>query len=116
MDDNADAADTLAIVLQLHGHDVETAYSGPAALAAARARRPVAVFLDLALPGLNGYEVARRLRAEHDGHPLMLVAVTGWGREEDIARTRAAGFDHHLVKPADPAVVVALLGGPANPA
>lgn len=110
VDDNTDAADTLALLLRLHGHRVTTAYTGADALAAARNEEPDAVFLDLRLPGADGYEVARHLRAAVPGRKLLLVAVTGYGQDGDHKRTREAGFDHHLVKPADPAALLALLG------
>jgi signal transduction histidine kinase len=101
VDDNKDAANSLALLLNLKGHQVSLAHDGPAALEAARTARPEVIILDIALPGMDGYEVARRLRAEEgDRHPL-LVAMTGYGQEEDRRRSRLAGFNHHLVKPVD---------------
>ncbi|HEY5452687.1 MAG TPA: ATP-binding protein [Polyangia bacterium] len=100
VDDNVDAAKTLAKLLELRGHEVSLAHDGPAALAAAAAAPPDLVLLDIGLPGMDGYAVAARLRAA--GHAgAALVALTGYGREEDVQRSRDAGFDHHLVKPID---------------
>ncbi len=102
VDDNKDAADTLALVLQLAGHRTRTAGDGPQALAAAREFRPEAALVDIGLPGdLDGYEVARRLRQEPGMEGMLLVAVTGYGTAEDMARAREAGFDGHITKPAD---------------
>jgi PAS domain S-box-containing protein len=100
-EDNRDAAQSLDRLLRLWGHDVRTAADGAAALEVARAYRPDVVLLDLGLPGLDGYEVARRLRREPGLGGVLLVALTGYGQEDDRRRTREAGFDHHLVKPAD---------------
>jgi PAS domain S-box-containing protein len=101
VDDNVDAAESLGMLLELSGHQTRLAYSGPEALIAAREFAPHAVLLDIGLPGLNGYEVAQRLRAEAAVPPPLLVALTGWGTEDDRRRTQAAGFDRHLVKPVD---------------
>jgi PAS domain S-box-containing protein len=105
VDDNRDAADSLALVLRLDGHEVAVAYDGPAALTAAPAVRPDVVFLDLGMPGMDGYEVCRRLRRMPELATARVVAVTGWGQEADRRRSAEAGFDRHLVKPADPDVV-----------
>jgi two-component system CheB/CheR fusion protein len=111
VDDNVDAAATLAVLLENDGHEVRRAHDGPGALTAADAFRPDAVFLDLGLPGMDGYEVARRLRLRaNDSRPL-LVAVSGYGRDEDRRRSRMAGFDHHLVKPAELSVLRSALAG-----
>jgi PAS domain S-box-containing protein len=102
VDDNVDGADSLARVLQMAGHKVEIAYDGPEALAEARAHPPEIVLLDIGLPnGMDGYEVARRLRAECGLKHALLVAVTGYGQEDDRLRAREAGFDAHLTKPVD---------------
>ena len=101
VDDNEDAADSLGGVLQLLGADVRIARNGGAAIDAAAAFHPAAVFLDLGMPGLDGYETARRIRALPDGGAIMLIALTGWGQERDRLQTKAAGFNCHLVKPAD---------------
>jgi signal transduction histidine kinase/CheY-like chemotaxis protein len=108
-DDNVDAADSLGMLLRFDGHDVTIVHDGEAAVAAVQARRPDAVVLDLGMPGLDGLEAARRIRAMPGGRHVRLIALTGWGQDSDRARTREAGFDHHLVKPADPAEVTALL-------
>jgi two-component system CheB/CheR fusion protein len=110
VDDNVDAAESLALLLRLEGHDVRVAHDGPAALAAVDAHRPDIVLLDIGMPVMNGYEVAQRLRQQPGLEQLVLVAMTGWGQEEDRRRTKEAGFDHHLVKPAEPDVLNELLG------
>lgn len=102
VDDNRDLAESLAMVLRLWGHDVKVEYDGPGALTAARDYRPDVVFLDIGLPGLDGYEVARRLRGPLGFRDARVVAITGYGREEDRKRAREAGFDMHLTKPVDP--------------
>jgi two-component system CheB/CheR fusion protein len=102
VDDNVDGAESLAVLLRLDGHEVRTAYDGPSALAAAAVHRPEAVLLDIGLPkGMDGYEVARRLRRQQGLEGVLLVAVTGYGQDEDRRRTREAGFDAHLVKPVE---------------
>ena len=99
VDDNLDAAEGLAMLLSLRGHQVATAYDGPTAIEQARKLAPDVVLLDIGLPRLDGFEVARRLREEHPGKPMLLVALTGYGHERDRVRAREAGFDHHLLKP-----------------
>jgi two-component system CheB/CheR fusion protein len=99
VDDNVDAAESLATVLRLSGHEVYTVHDGAAALTVAEDVRPEVVLLDIGLPGMNGFEVAKQLRARTDLAHMMLVALTGYGQEEDRQRSLAAGFDHHLVKP-----------------
>lgn len=101
VDDNRDSADSLARLLQLLGHQTEIAYDGPSAVESADEFRPEVVLLDVGLPGLDGFEVARRIRAQAWGKDLMLIAATGWGQAEDRRRSREAGFDHHMVKPID---------------
>jgi CheY-like chemotaxis protein len=101
VDDNRDAAASLAMLLELTGNETETAFDGPAAIEAAARFHPEVVLLDIGLPGLNGYEVARRMRQESWGKAAMLVAVTGWGQSEDRQRSKDAGFDAHMVKPVD---------------
>jgi CheY-like chemotaxis protein len=88
------------------------AHDGPAALKAGAEFRPEIVLLDLGLPGLDGYETARQMRATEWGQPAILIAVTGWGRDSDIARGQQAGFDHHLVKPVSPEVLYTLVTRP----
>jgi PAS domain S-box-containing protein len=108
-DDNVDAAHTLAALLDLAGHETRVAHDGVAALALAAQFDPQLVFLDIGMPRMDGYETARRLRALPGSGGALLVALTGWGAEEDRARSRAAGFDRHLLKPALPAEVEAVL-------
>jgi CheY-like chemotaxis protein/anti-sigma regulatory factor (Ser/Thr protein kinase) len=100
VDDNRDAAESLCMVLEAEGHDVRCAFSAQQALASAPEWRPDLVLLDIGLPGMDGYEVARRLRAEPALARCCLVALTGYGQPSDQQRARDAGFDHHLVKPA----------------
>ena len=111
VDDNRDGADSLAEMLNIFGHDIRTAYDGEAAVAAAREFRPDVILLDLGLPKLNGYEACRRIRAQQNGTPAVVIAQTGWGSDEDRQRTTAAGFDHHMVKPVDPSALLELLAG-----
>lgn len=99
VDDNLDAAEGLAMLLQLKGHEVVTAYDGEGAIDRAREFAPEVVLLDIGLPRLDGFEVARRLREEFPQREMLLVALTGYGQERDRLRAREAGFDHHLLKP-----------------
>jgi CheY-like chemotaxis protein len=101
VDDQPVNADSLAMVLELEGLEVETAYDGRAALEAAGRFRPHVVLLDIGMPKLDGYEVCRRLRAGPDGRRMTLIALTGWSRSDDLERAREAGFDHHLSKPVE---------------
>jgi signal transduction histidine kinase/CheY-like chemotaxis protein/transposase-like protein len=109
VDDNRDGADTLAKLLEIVGCEVKVVYGGRQALELADAFRPSMVFLDIGMPGMNGVEVARKLRETSWGRTMRLVAVTGWGQEKDRRQTEAAGFDEHLVKPVDVAVLHRLL-------
>jgi PAS domain S-box-containing protein len=109
VDDNQDAAVSLAMLLRLQGHEVRVAHSGPAALEMANANPPDVIFLDIGMPGMDGYEVARRLRQRPGFENVVLAALTGWGQNEDRRRTAEAGFNRHFVKPPDPAVIQALL-------
>ena len=109
VDDNVDAADSLAMWLAMLGHEVLTAHNGLKVVETAAEFNPDVVLLDIGLPGIDGYEVARRLRAEHSESKMRLVALTGYGQEEDRRRTKEAGFDHHLTKPADPMAIQRLL-------
>jgi signal transduction histidine kinase len=118
VDDNQDSSEMTAVLLSMWGQNPRVAYDGPAALAAARAFKPEIVLLDIGLPGLDGYEVARRLRSEPGGKNLLLVAVTGWGQASDFERTRDVGFDHHLVKPIAPEQLRSIIAdyrAPAGP-
>jgi signal transduction histidine kinase/ActR/RegA family two-component response regulator len=109
VDDNEDSASSLATLLGLEGHDVRVAYDGVRALEIARLMQPNVIVCDIGLPGMSGYEVARIVRREPWGRSATLIAVTGWGQEDDRRRSSEAGFDHHLVKPVEPDQLVALL-------
>jgi two-component system CheB/CheR fusion protein len=110
VDDNHDAANSLARLLKrLYGQDVHVAHDGPAALESVDRFHPEVVLLDIGMPGMDGYEVAQRLRKKPELAALKIVALTGWGQEADRIRSRAVGFDHHLVKPVDPADLCKLL-------
>ena len=111
VDDNQDAAVSLAIMLKLFGNETQTAYDGLEALELAAIFRPDLVMLDIGMPKLNGYETAIRIREQSWGKNMILVALTGWGQEEDKRRAFAAGFNFHLVKPIDPATLEKLLAG-----
>ena len=115
VDDNRDAAASLALMLELDQHHTHLAYSGPEAIDAVASFRPDVVLLDLGLPGLNGYEVACRIRARAGGSELLLVALTGWGGEDYRQMALAAGFDAHMAKPTDLAALARLLRAPAPP-
>jgi CheY-like chemotaxis protein len=109
VDDNEDSAQSLAMILELDGHQVAIACDGPDALAQAKRFLPQMALLDIGLPGMDGVELARRLRAAPELRNLFLVALTGYGRPEDVARSLAAGFDEHWIKPADPTRIEDLL-------
>jgi two-component system CheB/CheR fusion protein len=109
VEDNPDVANSLHILLQLLGHDVRVAYTGPEGVEAAKKWPPDIVLCDIGLPGLDGYGVARELRRHPKTAHVRLLALTGYGQDEDRRRSREAGFDHHLVKPADPAELQRLL-------
>ncbi|MFZ5831055.1 MAG: response regulator [Planctomycetota bacterium] len=109
VDDNQAAAEMLSLVVRSLGNEVRTCYDGPQALEAAEQFLPDIVLLDIGMPGMDGYEVARRIREQPWGEHITLVAVTGWGQEEDRRRTKEVGFDHHLVKPASPVVLERIL-------
>ncbi len=101
VDDNHDAGDSLAMILEMLGADVRVARGGVEALETFSSYQPSVVLLDIGMPGMNGYEVARAIRSGYPGHPVVIVALTGWGQEEDRRRSHEAGFNHHLVKPAE---------------
>jgi signal transduction histidine kinase len=109
VDDNRDAADSLGMLLKYLGADAYVVYDGPSALEAVRTYRPSIVFLDIGMPGMDGHEVARQVRQEPEFRDVKLIAMTGWGQEEDRRRSQAAGFDHHQVKPANAETLQALL-------
>ena len=115
-DDNRDAAESLAVLLRMDGHEVTIAYDGPQALAMLVQGRPEVALLDIGMPGLNGYEVASRVRHGPLGRGITLIAVTGWGQDRDKAQARDAGFDHHFTKPVDPARLSELLRSGRLPA
>ncbi|MBL0423015.1 response regulator [Ramlibacter sp. AW1] len=109
VDDNHDAADTLAEVLEIMGCRTATAYDGLEGFEKAEQLRPDAIVLDLGMPRLNGYEACERIRAQPWGRELRVVAVSGWGQQDDRRRSMQAGFDAHLVKPVAPEELLALL-------
>jgi PAS domain S-box-containing protein len=109
VDDNADAANSLALFLKMAGHEVCTVYEGPAALQTARVFQPEVVVLDIAMPGMDGYAVARQLRREGGLENVLLLALTGYGQEENRRLSREARIDHHVLKPVDPDALLALL-------
>jgi CheY-like chemotaxis protein/two-component sensor histidine kinase len=109
VDDNVDAVHSLALLLGQLGHEVRTAYDGATGLDVARQFQPEVVILDIGLPGMDGYEVARRIRADMALEHVKLVALTGYGQREDRGRALAAGFDHHLIKPTDLATLQGVL-------
>ncbi len=109
VDDNEDLVEMLGIAVGTLGHHVQTARDGAGAVSAATNCRPDVALLDLGLPGMTGLEVARELRRRPETAHAVLVALTGWGDAEDRVRTRDAGFDHHLTKPADPHDLAKLL-------
>ena len=108
-DDNLDAAESLQLWLQLAGHEVRIAANGTEALSVAEAFLPEVVLLDLGMPEVSGFDVARRIRAAPWGRGIVLIALTGWGQEEDRRRTAEAGFDHHLTKPIPPDTIEELI-------
>jgi CheY-like chemotaxis protein len=109
VDDNIDAAQTLCLLLEMQGHTVLTEFDGESALHCARQERPAVMLLDIGLPDMDGYELARRLRTMPETRGAKLVALTGYGQAGDRERTRAAGFDYHLVKPASLSQVMEVL-------
>ena len=108
-DDNVDAADTVALLLQTLGCEVRTVYDGASAVREAQAFRPDLALLDLGMPGVSGQTACRQIRAESWGASIVIVALTGWGQEDDRRQTASAGFDHHLIKPAEPEVLIQLV-------
>ncbi len=109
VDDNEDSADSLALMLQLLGNDTRTAYDGLAAIETSEVFAPHAVLLDLGMPKMNGYDACRRIREHPWGKNMVVIALTGWGQDEDRHRTQEAGFDHHLVKPVAPETLLKVL-------
>ena len=115
VDDNADAAESLAMLLEVNGDSVRVAYDGEEALEAEGDFRPDVVLLDIGMPKLSGYDVAKRIR-EVRGAQVLIVAITGWGQEEDRRRAREAGFDHHFTKPVDYQALLAVINAGGAPA
>jgi CheY-like chemotaxis protein len=112
VDDNVDAAVTITALLKAWGHEVHAAYSGPSALDAVRSFRPEIILLDIGLPGMSGYDVARNLRADPAAQGIIIAALTGYGQHSDRQRSWEAGFDYHLTKPPDPNLLESLLASP----
>ena len=115
VDDNADAAESLAMLLEVNGDNVRVAYDGEEALEAEGDFRPDVVLLDIGMPKLSGYDVAKRIR-EVRGGKVLIVAITGWGQEDDRRRAREAGFDHHFTKPVDYQALLDVINAGAAPA
>jgi len=113
VDDNRDAAISLAMMLRLMGNETLAAHDGLEAIDLAASFCPELMLLDIGMPRLNGYDTARQIRAEPWGKNIMLVALTGWGQEEDRRKSHEAGFDAHIVKPIDPAALEKLLAQPS---
>jgi CheY-like chemotaxis protein len=113
-DDNKDAADALAMLLELAQYEVRVAYGGRAAVTLAQTFRPEVAFIDIGMPDCSGYEVAQALRRETWGTAIRLVALTGWGQDEDRQHSKDAGFDRHMTKPVDPEALDKLLSNPSD--
>ena len=111
VDDNVDAVESMEILLQAFGYEVATALHPDVALARLEAFAPAAAVIDIGLPGMDGYQLAAEIRRRLDGKPMRLIAFTGYGGADDIARARQAGFDAHLVKPVDIERLLEVLGG-----
>jgi CheY-like chemotaxis protein len=109
VDDNVDSAQSLAMMLEIGGHTTHLAYDGLEAIEVAGKVQPEIVLMDIGMPRLNGYDACRRIRSEPWGRAIVMVALTGWGQTDDRLRSEEAGFDHHLVKPVEPAALEALL-------
>jgi len=109
VDDNHDSALSMAMMLQIMGHDTRTAHDGESAVSTAETFLPEVVLLDIGLPKLNGYEVAQRIREKDWGQSMFLIAVTGWGQDEDRQRSSEVGLNLHMVKPVEPAALEKLL-------
>ncbi len=111
VDDNKDSALSLAMVLEIMGHETRVAHDGVEAVEVAAEMRPEVVLLDIGLPRLNGYDAARKIRALPGGDAIYLIALTGWGQEEDRRRSAESGFNLHMVKPVDPVAIENVLAG-----
>jgi CheY-like chemotaxis protein len=108
-DDNADSASSMALLLEILGNEVRTAGDGLEAVEVAASFRPDVILMDIGMPRLDGYDACRRIREESWGRDIVLIALTGWSQDEDVRQARDAGFDHHLVKPVEPAALEKLL-------
>ena len=115
VDDNRDAADSLAALLQMHDHAVQVVYDAADAERAAERMRPEVVLLDIAMPVIDGYELCRRIRQQPWGRDMLLIAITGYAQQADVANARASGFDHHLTKPLEYQSLNRLLGASPVP-
>src|SRR5262249_34301312 len=113
-EDNRDAAEMLRLLLEFSGHEVQVAHSGPEGVRAAQQGQPDVVLCDIGLPGMDGYQVARALRHDPATAGIRLIAITGYGRDEDRCQALAAGFHEHLVKPVDPERLLDRLGPSSN--
>jgi CheY-like chemotaxis protein len=111
VDDSLVQAKSLSMLLELMGHEVRLAHDGPSALQISTEFRPDVALIDVGLPGMSGFEVARRIREQPELRHMMLIAQTGWGREEDREESHEAGFDHHLAKPIDHQLLEKILAG-----
>jgi CheY-like chemotaxis protein len=109
VDDNVDAAETISMLLKIKGHQVHVRHSGQEGVDAAESLRPEVVILDISMPGMNGYDACRLIREQPWGKRILVIALTGFGQEEDIRLSREAGFDSHFVKPVDFALLTDLL-------
>lgn len=110
VEDNHDSALSLKMLLEVLGHEVDVVHDGEAAVSLAADRQPEVVLMDIGLPRMNGYEAARRIRSDCQGRSLVIVALTGWGQQEDRRKSADAGIDHHLVKPLDLEKLMQILG------
>jgi CheY-like chemotaxis protein len=108
-DDNPDASETLALLLQFDGHEVHVAHDGLEAIEVFERLQPDVAILDIGMPGLSGHEVAQRIRAQNPDHPVTLIALTGWGQKADKDRAVESGFDFHFTKPVDPTTLSELI-------
>jgi CheY-like chemotaxis protein len=113
VDDNQAAVKLLSMVIKSLGNEVRTAYNGEEAIEVAASFHPEVVLMDLGMPKMNGFEAARHIREQPWGQNMLLIALSGWGQEDDKRKTKEAGFDHHLTKPAEPAELKKLLATPA---
>jgi CheY-like chemotaxis protein len=114
VDDNEDVAASLAMLLAMQGVEVHVEHDGPSALRAVRTFAPTIALLDIGMPGMTGYEVAKTIRSDAEFAKVKLIALTGWGQPSDVRQAHEAGFDRHCIKPVDPELLVTLLSANAN--